>query len=70
MHDDYDDDELLALARFDLGRERPDEALWKLKKLINTSEPSPDVVVLAARLYAVAMPLLPGALNKPLRPMS
>ena len=52
MHDFYDNEELLALARFDLSRDRPDEALWKLKKLIDAAEPSPDAVVVAARLYA------------------
>ena len=52
MHDFYDDEELLALARFDLGRDRPEEALWKLKKLLGAAEPSADAVVLAARLYA------------------
>jgi len=50
--DRFDKDELLALARRDLEKERVEEALRKLKVLIAEPDPLADALVLAARLYA------------------
>lgn len=48
----FDADELLALARHDLERGQLDQALHRLKRLVGESDPKPEALVLAGRLYA------------------
>lgn len=48
----YDTEELLALARLDMNRNQYDDALWKLKRVLQTSEPPLEAISMAARLYA------------------
>src|SRR5262245_57576148 len=51
-YDGLERDELLALARLDLEKERVEEALRKLKRLIAEPDPLADALPLAARIYA------------------
>ncbi|MFC4161870.1 tetratricopeptide repeat protein [Chitinimonas lacunae] len=48
----FDNDELLALAQLDIGAERLDAALAKLKTLLNREAPPVAALALAGRLYA------------------
>lgn len=52
MLDLYDTEELLALARLDMNRNQYDEALWKLKRVLQENDPPMEAVSMAARLYA------------------
>jgi tetratricopeptide (TPR) repeat protein len=47
-----EDDELLALSRYDIENGRLDKALLKLKRLISGKEPPAEAISMAARLYA------------------
>ena len=48
----FDNEELLALARLDMNRNQYDEALWKLKRILQADEAMPEAISMAARLYA------------------
>ena len=52
VNEDFDADELLALARLSLERNDVEGALAKLKKVIGADEPPLEAVGLAARVYA------------------
>lgn len=52
MHELFDTDELLALARMDMNRNQYDEALWKLKRVLQADAPPTEALSMAARLYA------------------
>lgn len=48
----FDLDEQLALARFDMEQNRPEQALAKLKSLLNETPVPPAALSLCGRLYA------------------
>jgi tetratricopeptide (TPR) repeat protein len=50
--DDFDTDELMALARIALERNDLEGALLKLKKLVGSNDAPADAFALAARVYA------------------
>lgn len=50
--DEFESDELLALARIDIERNALDEALRKLKQIINQSDAPAEAFSMAGRLYA------------------
>lgn len=52
VFDDFDQDELLALARLDIERGNVEAALLKLKRLLAHEPPPPDALSLGGRLYA------------------
>lgn len=49
---EFSPDELVALARLDISRERIEEALYKLKTALNFENPPEAVFTLLARTYA------------------
>lgn len=48
----FDTEELLALAHLDINQNQYDEALWKLKRVLQAAEPPMKAISMAARLYA------------------
>jgi tetratricopeptide (TPR) repeat protein len=52
VKDDFDTDELLALARIELERNDLEGALLKLKKIVDAKDAPAEAVALAARVYA------------------
>lgn len=48
----FDQDELTALARIDIQKERVEQGLEKLKRILAGESPSLEAVSMAARLYA------------------
>ncbi len=52
INNDFDSEELLALARLDIEASRQEAALAKLKKLLASRNPPPEALAIAGRLYA------------------
>lgn len=51
-YSELDEDEIVALSRIDIENGKLDEALLKLRPLINCEQPPPEAISMMARLYA------------------